>query len=216
MALDRPATPRGSARGGAPAGPRVLTAANGFTTVRLLCVPVFVWLLSRPHRADWFAAAALLAALGATDWVDGQLARRLHQVSAVGKVLDPTADRILLAVAGIGIVAVGAVPAWVAAVALTREAVVAFGAIGVVLAGGRRIDVQPVGKAATFALMCALPLFLAGHSHVGWHRAAEAAAWVFTVPGLVLGWVSVLTYLRLARAALAEGRAARAGTPLEP
>jgi cardiolipin synthase len=196
-----------------PAGEdRILTIPNAFTTIRLLCVPAFVVLLSRPHRADWFAAAVLLAVLGATDWVDGQLARRLHQVSTVGKVLDPVADRVLLAVAAIGIVAVGAVPAWVAVAALLREAVVAAGTVGVALAGGRRMDVQLIGKAATFALMFALPLFLAGHSHVGWHRGAEDLAWVFVVPALVLGWTSVVTYVPIARRSLAEGRSPREAT----
>ncbi len=143
---------------------RVLTVANAFTALRLLCVPLFVVLLAQPHRRYWWAAAVLLAVLGATDWVDGQLARRLHQVSTVGKVLDPTADRVLLVVAAAGILAVGAVPVWVAVVALTREALVAGTAVVLALAGARRIDVVLVGKAGTFGLMCALPLFLAGHA----------------------------------------------------
>lgn len=188
---------------------RILTIPNGLTALRLACVPVFVWLVSRPDRAGWLEAAVLLAVLGATDWVDGQLARRLHQVSTVGKVLDPTADRILLAVGAIAIVAVGAVPTWVAVVALGREAVIAVGAVVVTAAGGRRIDVRWIGKAATFALMFALPLFLAGHARVGWHQVSEDLAWVFAVPALVLGWASVVTYVPVARAAVADGRADR-------
>lgn len=181
---------------------RVLTAANASTAVRLLCIPLFVVLLGRPHRADWVAAAALLAALGATDWVDGQLARRLGQVSRLGRVLDPLADRLLLVTAAVSCIALGAVPRWVAAVALAREVVVAGGFLLLATRRGVRMDVAVAGKAATFALMVALPLFIAGHSHARWHRGAEDAAWAAAVPALVLGWVSAAGYVPRARAAL--------------
>ncbi len=186
---------------------RILSLPNVVTTARLVLVPVFVWLLLQPHHRDWFQAAVLLAALGSTDWVDGQLARRLDQVTNLGKVLDPTADRVLLATAVIGILAVGAVPIPVAAVALTREGMVAVAAVGLAIAGARRIDVTIVGKAGTFGLMCAFPLFLAGHSTIGWHRTALLFAWTAVIVGLVLGWVSVIVYIPLARKALSEGRA---------
>jgi len=183
---------------------RILTAANAFTALRLLCVPIFVWLLARPHHRGWFPAAVLLAALGATDWVDGQLARRLHQVTRLGKVLDPTADRILLATATIGILAVGAVPLPIAVVALVRESLVAGGAIALTVAGVAPIEVRRAGKAGTFGLMCALPLFLAGHSTIGWHATANLLAWVCAITGLVMGWVAVAIYVPLATAAFGQ------------
>ena len=191
----------------------MLTAANAFTTLRLLCVPVFAVLLVRDHGSDREAAAYLLAALGATDWVDGQLARRLGQVSDLGKVLDPLADRLLLATAAVTTIAVGAVPVWMAVAALVREAFVAVGFLYVAARGGRRIDVNVAGKAATFALMVALPLFVLGHSRVGWHGGAELLAWVATVPALTLGWVSAALYVAPGRRLLAEGRADRGGVP---
>lgn len=183
---------------------RILSLPNVVTTLRLVLVPLFVWLLVQPHHRDWFAAAVLLAALGSTDWVDGQLARRLDQVTTLGKVLDPTADRVLLATAAIGILAVGAVPTSIAVIALSREGVVAIAAIGLALAGVRRIDVTLIGKAGAFGLMCAFPLFLAGHSTVGWHHGALVLAWVAAVIGLVLGWVSIVVYIPLVRAALSD------------
>lgn len=186
---------------------RILSLPNVVTTLRLVLIPVFVWLLVQPHHRAWFAAAVLLAALGSTDWVDGQLARRLDQVTTLGKVLDPTADRVLLATATIGILAAGAVPITVAVIALAREGLVAVAAVGLALAGARRIDVTLVGKAGAFGLMCAFPLFLAGHSTIGWHHTALVLAWIAAVVGLVLGWVSVIAYVPLARAAVAEGRA---------
>jgi cardiolipin synthase (CMP-forming) len=192
---------------------RIVSLPNAVTSVRLILVPVFVWLLVQPRHRHWFAAAVLLAALGSTDWVDGQLARRLDQVTTLGKILDPTADRVLLAAAAIGILAVGAVPTAVAVAALSREGLVAVAAIGLAIAGARRIDVQIVGKAGAFGLMCAFPLFLAGHSTVGGHRALLILAWVAAMAGLVLGWISVFFYVPLARAALRHGRAAPAEVP---
>ncbi|MBV8985439.1 MAG: CDP-alcohol phosphatidyltransferase family protein, partial [Acidimicrobiia bacterium] len=87
---------------------RVLTIPNVITVVRLLCVPVFLWLLFDQHkRAE---AAILLGALGATDFADGYIARHFHQVSTLGKVLDPLADRILLLVGAGAILVDGSVP----------------------------------------------------------------------------------------------------------
>ena len=190
---------------------RIITVPNLVTLVRLCCIPVFVLLLARPHRAGWYPAALLLAALGATDWVDGFVARRFNQVSTVGKVLDPLADRLLLGVAAIAIIAVGAVPTWVAAVALAREALVAAGFLYVAAAGGRRMDVQWAGKAGTFGLMCALPLFLAGHANDDWHSVAEALAWVSVIPALLLGWYAAITYVPKAREAIEGSRGQREG-----
>jgi cardiolipin synthase len=192
---------------------RIATVPNAFTTVRLICIPVFVVLVAQPHRADWVAGAVLLAALGATDWVDGFLARRLGQVSTLGKILDPLADRLLLVTAGVSIIAVGAIPVVVAVVALLREATVAVGFVIVAASGGRRMDVTRPGKAATLCLMVALPLFLVGHSPAGWHRGAEVVAWVFVIPGLLAGWYSVAAYVPAARRAIDEGRAAGHETP---
>lgn len=187
---------------------RILTVPNLVTTVRLLCVPLFLWLLLRgPGHRGWYPAALLLGAMGATDGIDGFIARRFRQVSTVGKVLDPTADRLLLAAAAISTIVLGAVPLWVGALAITREALVAIGFITVAALGGRRMDVVWAGKAGTFGLMAALPLFLGGHANDDWHRTAETLAWLCAVPGLVLGWVAVAMYVPRAVAAVREGRA---------
>ena len=104
-----------------PAGGGILTLPNVITLVRLACLPLFLWLLFVAE--DRAAAAWLLAALGVTDWVDGYLARHLHQVSEVGKVLDPVADRLLFLVGAGGILIDGSVPTWFAVVVLVRELV---------------------------------------------------------------------------------------------
>lgn len=188
-----------------PANPsRILTVPNGISIVRLLCVPVFLWLLfGRENRA---AAAWLLAALGATDWVDGYIARHFDQVSDLGKILDPTADRILLIVGGGAVFIDGAIPTVIAVPVLIREALVSAAVIALALMGAKRIDVQWVGKAGTLALMVAFPFFLASKSTLGWRDTGEVLAWLFAVPGLVLSYIAAAAYVPLARTALAERR----------
>ena len=183
---------------------RILTIPNVLSIVRLLCIPVFVWLLfARDNRA---AAAALLAVLGATDWVDGYVARHFNQVSTLGKVLDPVADRLLLGVGVVCILIDGSVPGWVAGATIVREGLVTIATLVLAAMGARRIDVTWFGKAGTFGMMVAFPLFLASHSTLAIADTLGALAWVATIPGLVFGYWALVTYVPLARAALAEGR----------
>jgi cardiolipin synthase len=187
---------------------RVLTLPNIITIVRLSCLPLFLWLLFA--QEDRAAAAWLLAALGATDWVDGYLARHMHQVSELGKILDPIADRLLFLVGAGGIMIDGSVPLWFAITVLVREVLV--GATTLVLAalGARRIDVTWFGKAGTFGLMIAFPLFLASHSDLSWADTAGVLAWLAGIPGLALSLYAAVLYVPLARQALIDGRADRA------
>ncbi|MDQ1392776.1 MAG: hypothetical protein QOF30_1753 [Acidimicrobiaceae bacterium] len=181
---------------------------NAITFVRLLCVPLFVWLLFGRTNGR-YQAAWLLGALGTTDWVDGFLARRLGQVSELGKILDPTADRIMLGVAVVSILIDGSVPLWLGILVVVREVLVAGAALVLAAAGARRIDVQWAGKAGTFGLMLAFPLFLVAHSTAGWKDVAAVLAWVCAIPGICFGWYAAVTYVPMARRALAEGRADR-------
>jgi cardiolipin synthase len=206
----------------APAGPepeagatgddRILTVPNALSLGRLACVPLFLWLLF--GRENRLGAAVLLAVLGVTDWVDGYVARRFNQVSTVGKILDPTADRVLLAVGIFAILIDGSVPAWVAWLAIAREVVVGVGVLALAALGARRVDVQWAGKCGTFALMVAFPLFLASHAHgISWGDAARAVAWPCALVGLAFGYWSAVRYVPLGRTALREGRARRPGRP---
>ncbi|MDP8954619.1 MAG: CDP-alcohol phosphatidyltransferase family protein, partial [Actinomycetota bacterium] len=178
---------------------RILVVPNLITAARLVAIPVFVWLLfARDNRA---AAAALLGVLGSTDWVDGFVARRYDQVTQLGKILDPVADRLLLGVGVVSILIDGSVPLVVAVLTLVREGLVAVAAVALAAIGARRIDVNLVGKAGTFCLLASFPLFLASASTLSWAEVAEVLAWLFVVPGLVLGYVSLAMYLPLARRA---------------
>jgi cardiolipin synthase len=185
---------------------RILTIPNVLSVVRLCCIPLFLWLLFGVE--DRSSAAYLLAALGATDWVDGYVARHFNQVSDLGKVLDPVADRLLLVVGVFAIAIDGSVPLWIAVLTIVRETLVGGTTMVLAAMGARRIDVTWWGKAGTFALLCAYPLFLGGNADdLGWQDLAEVLAWCFAIPGLVLSYVAAAGYVPLARRALAEGRA---------
>jgi cardiolipin synthase len=193
-----------------PADARIVTVPNVISLARLLCVPVFLWLLWGPQET--VAAALLLAVLGVTDWVDGWIARHFDQGSELGKILDPVADRVLLVAAAIALLVEdlpGAVDVmlWIV---LAREVVIAVATIWLAVAGARRIDVVWAGKAGTLAIMFALPLYLlAGELDGAGEVLVSIAAWGFAIGGIALGYAAAAKYVPAARAALAEGRAAR-------
>jgi cardiolipin synthase (CMP-forming) len=157
------------------------TIPNLVTLVRLLCLPLFLWLLfGLPSRQT---AAWMLGGLGATDWVDGYLARRLGQTSEFGKKFDPTVDRLLFIVGILGIIAVATV-----------------------MFGMERFDVTWWGKTATFLLMFAVPGFLMGHSSIPIDEAFTVAAWCFGIPGLILSYYTGIAYIPTIRDAVRAGR----------
>lgn len=186
---------------------RIATAPNVITLVRLLCIPLFLWLLFGAHRQT--AAAVLLGVLGATDWVDGFVARRYHQVSTFGKVLDPTADRLLVGTAVISVLVYGAVPLWFGLATIAREVLVSGMVLLLAALGAARIDVLWVGKAGTFGLMFAYPTFLLADGSATWQEPFKVIAWITGLTGLALAWWAAGSYLVPARRALREGRAAR-------
>ncbi|HEY1443386.1 MAG TPA: CDP-alcohol phosphatidyltransferase family protein [Acidimicrobiales bacterium] len=186
---------------------RILTVPNVITLLRLLCIPLFLWLLFGRHEQT--AAAILLAVLGATDWVDGYVARRYHQVTTFGKVLDPTADRLLVGTAVISVMAYGAVPLWFGIATIAREVLVSVMVVLLASLGAARIDVLWVGKAGTFGLMFAYPTFLLAYGGASWQAPFTVVAYVTGITGLVLAWIAAWSYIAPAREALRDGRAAR-------
>jgi cardiolipin synthase len=184
------------------------TVPNAFTLARLLCLPLFLYLLlGRDNRAG---AAWLLGGLGATDWVDGYLARRLGQVSEFGKKFDPTVDRLLFIVALVAIIADDAAPRWFCIAVLVREVVVGVSiAVATVAFHMARFDVTWLGKTATFLLMFAIPGFVLGASDFPGHGGFLVVAWVLGIPGLALSYWTALGYIPEIRRGVAAGRAAR-------
>ena len=173
----------------------ILTVPNLFTFARLLCVPVFLWMV---HSAEQrYGAAVLLGVLGATDWIDGYLARLLNQQSKFGRVFDPTVDRLMFLVALISMLIVDAAPAWFLIAVFTREALVALAALYLGARGVRTVKVSWWGKMATFGLLFALPLFLAASAEPSGESIYRTLAWIMGAPSLVLSWVSAYGYLPL-------------------
>lgn len=188
------------------------TWPNLITLVRLGMLPVFLWLLfTTDHRAE---AAWLLAALGATDWIDGFVARQLHQVSNVGKIIDPVADRVLVITGLIAIAIASGVPWWFATLTLVRELIVSLLTLVLAALGAARIDVLWWGKVSTFVLMTCFPLFLLTtnphHAPLAqWQHILRDATWVSGVLGLGLSWIVLFGYVKPALAALRAGRRGR-------
>jgi cardiolipin synthase (CMP-forming) len=184
---------------------RYLTAPNAFTLLRLCCIPLFLYLLfGRDNRAG---AAWLLGGLGATDWIDGWMARRFNQTSEFGKIFDPTADRLLFIVGITGIIIDHAAPLWFAWAVVVREVLVGGTVVVATLVFGmKRFDVTRWGKTATFLLMFALPGFMLGATDFPAHLGFEIAAWILGIPGLILSYYTAIIYIPIIRASLRDGR----------
>jgi cardiolipin synthase len=180
---------------------------NAFTLARLMCLPIFLWLLF--GKDNQVAAALMLGALGATDWIDGYLARRLGQVSEFGKVFDPTVDRLLFIVAITAIMIDHAMPVWFGIAVLAREVLVGLMmAIATVFYKIDRIDVTWWGKVATFLLMFAVPGFLIGSSTAALADLFQFVSWCLGIPGLVISYYTALRYVPEVRRRISEKRAA--------
>ncbi|CAN5429816.1 CDP-alcohol phosphatidyltransferase family protein [soil metagenome] len=185
----------------------IATIPNLVTLLRLLCLPVFVYLLFVVENRA--AAAWTLGALGATDWVDGSLARRLGQVSEFGKKFDPTVDRLLFIVGLVAILVDGSMPVWFGVAVLARELAVGGAvAIGTLVYGMERFDVTFLGKTATLLLMFAIPGFLLGTSDFPGADGFQLASWILGVPGLVLSFYTAIIYVPRIRDGVRAARSA--------
>ena len=179
---------------------RILTVPNVVSFLRLLGIPVFWWALVVAD--DVVLAAWLMFAIGWTDWVDGYLARKLNQVSRLGKALDPIADRLLIAASLIGGLIAGVLPGWFAWGLIVREVIVGLMAVYLAMRGAGTIEVRWMGKAATFGLYGAIPAF--------YLSAAGVAEWLLYPVAIALGiiglglyWAVLVDYVGDSRAKLA-------------
>jgi cardiolipin synthase (CMP-forming) len=163
---------------------RVVTVPNVLSVVRLLGVPLFLWLLLGPH-AD-LLALVVLAASGVTDWLDGKLARWLDQTSRLGALLDPAADRLYIVATLVAFVLRQIVPWWLAVLLIGKDVVVGLCLPILRAAGYTPPEVHYVGKAATFALLYAFPLLLLAQGGSTVAGIARPIGYAFTAWGTAL------------------------------
>ena len=181
----------------------VLTIPNVISFVRILLMPVCAWLLASGRFGPGFLLTALV---GTTDWVDGWLARRTGAVSRVGQLLDPLADRLLIASVALALLVRGALPWSAVALLVGRDLLVMIGFQVLLRNGIRPPDVLWLGKLATFVLMVALPGLALGETTWPVAGVFRQAGLVLLWVGVVLYWVVGVRYARMGTAALREAR----------
>lgn len=185
---------------------RVFTVPNVLSFARLLAVGVFGWLILASHDV---AAVVLLAVSGATDWLDGFLARKLNQRTELGAKLDPVVDRLYILVAIIALTARGIVPWWLLVILLARDVMLVLLVPSLRRSGVVALDVNRVGKAATLSLLLALPLILMAYSPALGIDFAGWIGWPLAALGAVLYWWAGIIYLQQT---VALSRQRRSGT----
>jgi cardiolipin synthase len=172
---------------------RVLTIPNVISFLRIALIPVFVVLIVDPNTRR--AGLVLFAVVVATDWVDGALARAIGQVSDLGKVLDPVADRLAIAAGLIALVVADAFPLWAALLILVRDVTVLIAGLVLLSTRRARIEVRHLGKVATFALMAAIACIAWGSLGYPLAPAALACGWAFYAVGIVEYYVATVLYV---------------------
>lgn len=189
----------------------MLTVPNGLSVVRLLGVPVFLWLVLAAHADGW--ALLVLALSGFTDWLDGQLARAWNQTSRLGEILDPVADRLYIVAVLAGLSVRGIIPFWFVVLLLARDVVLL--SCGPVLRrhGYGALPVHFLGKAATFNLLYAFPLLLLGGGTGVVSTVAKIAGWAFAIWGSALYWWAAVLYVVQVRQLVRSGASSSEQSP---
>jgi cardiolipin synthase len=190
---------------------RVWTVPNALSVLRLLGVPLFLWLLLGPHADGW--AIVVLALSGVSDWADGKLARLLDQGSRLGALLDPAADRLYIVASLVALAIREVIPLWLVAVLVGRELV-----LGVTLLVLRRhgyppLQVHYLGKAATFLLLYAFPILLLAQGDGPVAAVAAPIAWAFTLWGTAFYVLAGVLYVVQAAGLVRAERAATRAVP---
>jgi len=180
----------------------VWTLPNAVSALRLLGVPVFLWLVLGP-QADVLALVLLMAS-GFTDWLDGYLARRLNQTSRLGEILDPVADRLYILAVVVGLAARDIIPWWVALILPARDVFLWCLVPFLRTRGYSALPVHFLGKAATFNLLYAFPLLFIGDGTGAAATLGKVFGWAFAIWGIGLYWWAGLLYAWQVRKLLAD------------
>lgn len=180
-----------------------LTLPNLLSMLRLALVPVFLYLLINER---YVLAICALALASLTDYLDGYFARKWNQITRLGQLLDPAADRLYIFSTLVGLAYVGQIPVWIVAVIFARDAMLAVAYVILANFGYGPLPVHYLGKAATFALLYSFPLLLMAKI---WAEAAPVLmplAWGFALWGVGLYWWAGLVYLRQVRQVVKNSR----------
>jgi cardiolipin synthase len=165
---------------------------------RLLGVPLFLWLILRPEfggpKSDGWALL-VLAFSGVSDYLDGKLARRWNQISSLGRVLDPAADRLYVLTTLVGLTWRGILPLWLTVLLLARDLLLAVMIPILARHGYGPPQVNFLGKAATFNLMYAFPLLLLSDGSGSLASLAAIFGWAFAGWGTTLYWWAGILYV---------------------
>lgn len=172
----------------------MLTIPNSLTFLRFLGIPLFVWLALSLHADGW--AIVVLAIGGATDYLDGKLARALNQVSKFGEIADPTIDRLYIAATLIVLFIRDAIPLWMILLLVLRDFAMAVLAGVLQIKGFPPLQVTYLGKAATFNLLYAFPFLLLALSQTWYGTVAFILGWAFALWGVALYLGTALSYFR--------------------
>ena len=176
-----------------PVSSRVLTVPNILSFIRLGMVPVFLVLILRGEDA---LALLVLVVSSVTDYLDGVIARRFHQITRLGQLLDPLADRLFIFATLIGLSARDIVPWWFLAIVLARDLMLVGIGIGLANRGYGPLPVHHLGKVATFCLFYALPIIMVAQAFPVTAPVANPVGWAFAAWGAFLYWWAGAVYLR--------------------
>lgn len=182
---------------------RIWTVPNILSMLRLALIPVFIWLAVWAQQD--LAAAIVLAVGGITDYLDGAIARRTHQISRLGQLLDPIADRASTFTVMVVFLIRGIFPWWFVVLLLARDLMLAIYLGRLRKLGVTGLPVNFVGKLATFNLLIAFPLLMAGAGSGSLALVARVLGWAAAGWGAGLYWYSAVLYVRQARGILATG-----------
>ncbi|MFZ9470992.1 MAG: CDP-alcohol phosphatidyltransferase family protein [Candidatus Nanopelagicaceae bacterium] len=184
-------------RGDGDRSPSNLTIPNALTLLRALGIPVFLWALFAGNQD--FLAIVILVLAGATDYLDGKLARALNQYSRLGELLDPLVDRLYIAAVLIGLTIRGVIPLWLLTLLILRDLILATTLPGLYRIGKGPLPVTFLGKAATLNLLYAFPLLLLAEQNGAWASAAGLFATAFAGWGVLLYILTGVQYFFEAR-----------------
>jgi cardiolipin synthase (CMP-forming) len=172
---------------------RILTVPNALSVLRLLLIPLFLWLIL-VEQAD-MAAVAVLAVSGITDWADGLIARATGQITHLGRLLDPLVDRVTVAATLVGLALRDLIPWWLVGLLVAREVLLLLLVPRLRRHGLLALPVHYLGKAATFALYWGFPFVLVGAGSATWEQVLGALGWAFVIWGTALYWYAALLYV---------------------